>query len=128
MSLILLALLLFLTVSALGIAIVGQILMRLPETYFSESHSHEFWSGAHPVLRWTGLVLKNILGVGVLFLGVVLTLPGVPGPGILTILLGIMLMDFPGKRRLERWMIRRPKVLDAINRMRLRNGKQPFVL
>ena len=125
---VLLGLLLFLTFSAGGVAIVTAVLIRLPAAYFSEHRPNEFWINAHPVLRWTGLIMKNIIGVTVVAIGLVLSLPGVPGPGLLTILLGIMLMDFPGKRRLERWLIRRPKVLAAVNHLRQQHGKAPFVL
>ena len=48
------------------------------------------------MIRWTGLILKNLLGVLLVILGGIMTLPGVPGPGILTILLGVMLLNFPG--------------------------------
>jgi hypothetical protein len=30
-----------------------------------------------------------------------MSVPGVPGQGLLTILLGVMLLDFPGRRSLE---------------------------
>ena len=123
-----LSLLLFVLFSLGGLAIVRAVLLRLPPEYFSESHSRAFWVDAHPVLRWTGLIVKNIAGAALLVLGVVLTLPGVPGPGVLTILLGIMLMDFPGKRRFERWIIGRPTVFVALNRLRQRYGKPPFTL
>ena len=128
MEWVLLALLLFLALSAAGIGIVNAVLLRLPATYFSLSRTGGVGTNTHPVLRWTGLIIKNIIGVVVVAIGIVLTMPGVPGPGILTILLGIMLMDFPGKRRLERWLIRRPKVLAAVNRLRQQHGKAPFVL
>jgi hypothetical protein len=59
---------------------------------------------------------------------VLLSLPGVPGQGILTILIGVMLLDFPGKRRLERWLVRRPAVFKGINRIRARFDKPPLVL
>ena len=61
-------------------------------------------------------------------LGVLMAMPGVPGPGILTLLIGIMLLDFPGKRRLERRLISRSKVLETINRLPRRCGKPPLVL
>jgi hypothetical protein len=41
-----------------------------------------------------------------------------PGQGILTILIGLMLLDFPGKRRLERRLVQQPSVWRAINWMR----------
>jgi hypothetical protein len=41
-------------------------------------------------------------------MGIILALPGVPGQGILTVLIGVMLLEFPGKRRLERAIVGRP--------------------
>jgi hypothetical protein len=128
MEIVLLGLLIAASLSALGMAVVGAVLIQLPANYFSGSAPKGFLPNAHPVFRWTGLVLKNIVGLGVVLLGVLLTLPGVPGPGLLTILLGIMLMDVPGKRRLERWLISRPKVLAAVNRLRRQFRRGPFVL
>jgi hypothetical protein len=61
-------------------------------------------------------------------LGVVLSLPGVPGQGLLTILIGVMLVDLPGKRRFERWLLGRPHVLAGVNRLRARFRQPPIVL
>jgi hypothetical protein len=58
----------------------------------------------------------------------VLSLPGVPGQGVLTILLGVMLLDFPGKRGLELKLVSRPKVLNTINRIRHRFDRPPLLL
>ena len=57
-----------------------------------------------------------------------MSLPVVPGPGILIFVLGVMLLDFPGKRRLEQWLVRRATVLRAMNRLRQRYGKPPLVV
>jgi hypothetical protein len=51
-----------------------------------------------------------------------------PGQGILTILAGLLLMNFPGKYRLERWLVQRPGVLSSLNWLRTRRGKAPFRL
>jgi hypothetical protein len=52
----------------------------------------------------------------------------VPGQGILTILLGIMLLDFPGKRDLEYRLVSQPRVFNTINKLRHRFGKDSLVL
>ena len=109
-------------------ALTAFVLVRLPATYFCKSTPRDFWINQHPVIRWTGLVIKNILGAFVIALGILLSLPGVPGPGLLTILFGVTLMDFPGKRKLERWVISRPLILNTINRLRLRKGRPPLLL
>jgi hypothetical protein len=57
-----------------------------------------------------------------------MSLPGVPGQGILTILLGLMLLDLPGKRAWEQKLVKRPKVLQTINQLRGKFGKPPLVL
>jgi hypothetical protein len=49
-----------------------------------------------------------------------------PGQGILTILVGLLLMNFPGKYRVERWLVTRPGVLRSLNRLRKRRGEPPF--
>jgi hypothetical protein len=115
-----------LTLSAAGFLVVGAILIQLPADYFSTSRSREFWTDAHPVARWAGLILKNAAGAALVVLGVVLAMPGVPGPGTLILLMGLLMMDFPGKVRLEQWLIRRPGIFAAINRLRRRYGKCPF--
>ena len=61
-------------------------------------------------------------------LGVLMAVPGVPGPGVLSILLGIMLLNFPGKRGLETRIVSRPRVYNAINSLRARFDKPPLML
>ncbi len=111
-----------------SLAVVSFVLVKLPRTYFKESHERSFLSEKPVVVRILAIVGKNLLGLLLVALGIVLSLPGVPGQGILTILLGIMLLDFPGRRRLERWLVSRPRILSAINRLRHRFSKPKLVL
>jgi hypothetical protein len=125
---ILLGLAVFVVTSVGGAIVVGWLLVRLPADYFCGRRSDRSTAARHPVLRWISLIVKNCVGLAVVILGIVLSVPGVPGPGLLTILIGIALLDFPGKRRLEVWLLNRPKVLGPINRLRQRYGKPPLVL
>jgi UPF0716 family protein affecting phage T7 exclusion len=124
----LIAALVFAVTFVVTTAIVGFIVVKLPEDYFHPSNERQFLAGRHPALRWMGIVLKNVLGVVLVVCGVVMALPGVPGPGLLTILLGIMLLDFPGKRALELRLVRRGEVRRAIDRMRKRFNQPPLLL
>jgi hypothetical protein len=108
--------------------VVAWLVIRLPATYFCDAYPRDVWGDRHPVLRWTGLLLKNLLGILLVVLGGIMSLPVVPGPGILIFVLGVMLLDFPGKRRLEQWLVRRATVLRAMNRLRQRYGKPPLVV
>ncbi|REJ76825.1 MAG: hypothetical protein DWQ29_15470 [Planctomycetota bacterium] len=79
--------------------------------------------GLHPVLRWTVRVLKNLLGVFLVLAGLAMSVPAVPGQGLLTILIGITLLDLPGKRKMELAIVRRKRVLRAINWIRAKAGR-----
>jgi hypothetical protein len=109
-----------------GLIVVGAVLVRLPPDYFSNDSPRPFWMDRHPIIRVIGLVTKNVIGGTLAVFGVLLSIPGVPGPGILTLLIGIMLLDFPGKRRVERWLIRRSIILRTVNWLRARYARPPF--
>jgi hypothetical protein len=118
----------FLVTFFVNLAIVSFILVKIPADHFTKHHQTKFWSGPNPALRAAGIIGKNILGVLLLALGIVLSVPGVPGQGLLTILLGIMLLDFPGKRNLERKLLERKGIVGTINRLRQRFDKPPLEL
>ena len=124
---VLLALGTFALTFVLSLAVVAVVLVRLPATYFRDQ-SVSLMATHHPVIRWCVLILKNILGLLLVALGLLLSLPGVPGQGLLTALIGVMLLDFPGKRRLERRLVSRPSLLAAINALRARFGRPALVL
>jgi UPF0716 family protein affecting phage T7 exclusion len=111
-----------------SLLVVGLFLIRLPATYFQDFHSRDFWVDRHPVLRLAARSGKNVLGVMLIVAGGILSLPGVPGQGLLTMLIGLMLIDLPGKRRLERKLVGRPRILRTINRLRKRFGRPPLAL
>lgn len=125
---VLIGLVIFVVAFVVSLALVSFLLVKLPPTYFQASHDRGFWEDRHQMIRWGGIILKNLLGLILVVLGILMSLPGVPGQGVLTILLGVMLMDFPGKRRLEYKIVSQPKMLGAINRLRKKFEKPPLVL
>jgi hypothetical protein len=82
----------------------------------------------HVIVRALALVAKNLSGAVLVALGLMMALPGVPGQGLLTMLIGLTLLSFPGKRRLERRFVRIPALLGAINRLRTRFARPPLEL
>ena len=111
-----------------NLGIVTLILVKLPADHFSKSRKTKFWAGPRPWLHAMLVIGKNIAGILLVALGVVLSLPGVPGQGLLTILLGIMLLDFPGRDRLEQKLLSKPSIVNTINNLRGRFGKKPLEL
>lgn len=102
------------------------ILVRLPADFFDIRVPRPWMEDHHPVLRMLGHVVKNAVGAIFLFVGFLMLF--LPGQGILTMLIGISMLDFPGKRKLEAWLIGRPAVLSTINGMREKFGKPPLII
>ncbi len=102
------------------------ILVRLPPHYFDERHPRAWLENHHPVLRLIGHLLKNL--VGAVFVAAGFAMLFLPGQGILTMLIGVSLLDFPGKRRLERKLVGQPSVLRTINGMREKFGRPPLTV
>jgi len=124
----LLSVLIFLITFGASLAIVSLVLVKLPATYFKKSSNRYFLANSPPLIRGLAIIGKNLLGVVLVVVGILLSLPGVPGQGMLTILLGVMLLDFPGKRRFEHWLVSRPKILQTINKLRHKFSKPALVL
>ena len=110
------------------VSIVGCtiLLTSLPSDYFKTKE--RIPRIQNPILRVCLSALKNIFGGLLVVVGILLSLPGIPGQGVLTILTGLIISDFPGKRRLERSLIRLPAILSAANQIRTRFKRPPLVL
>jgi Putative transmembrane protein (PGPGW) len=102
------------------------ILVRLSADYFDVRVPRPWMQNHHPVLRVAGHILKNAVGAVFLFAGFLMLF--LPGQGVLTMLIGISMLDFPGKRKIEAKLISQPTVLGVINGMRKKYGKPPLVL
>src|SRR5262245_17608508 len=117
---------LFLFSLAVSFTAIVVVMVKIPPTYFSLSHRRDFLPNSSWYVRSGAMVAKNLLGVFLIILGIILSLPGVPGQGILTIILGLIMLDIPGKRPLEARIIQRPAILGAVNNLRARYGKPPL--
>ncbi len=103
------------------------VVATIPNDYFATKERPRLTDRSeHPILRWTWRILRNAFGVLLMLLGLVMMIG--PGPGLVAILAAVLLMDFPGKRRLEMWIIRRPGLLFLINWSRARRGRPPLVV
>lgn len=101
------------------------LIARLPADYFVRRPVRD-WPTRHPAVHILLVAIKNLLGIVLLVAGLAMLV--LPGQGMLTILAGIMLLDFPGKRRLEGWFIRRRPILTAANWIRARRHRPPLEL
>ena len=66
---------------------------------------------------------RNGAGVILLIAGGIMSIPGVPGPGLLTLLLGLSLVEFPAKHRLQRTVLQSKHLRNRVDRLRARFGR-----
>jgi len=108
------------------ILIIPVLIIRMSPDFFDPKQRAPYLQRRHPVIRFLLVLLKNILGIIFFFTGFVMLF--IPGQGLLTMLIGLSLINFPGKRNLERHLIQHPKVLPVINSLRKKAGKEPLKL
>jgi len=95
---------------------------RLPKDYFVQERRRPLSSwDDYPTVRACLLVAKSILGIVLTLVGVVMLVA--PGQGLLTIVVGLLLLEFPGKYRAERWLATRRNVWRSLNWLRKKAGK-----
>lgn len=105
------------------------LLVRMPEDYFvRERDERQSLSRLPPAVRIGVRILKNVLGLVLVLAGLAMSIPAIPGQGLLTILIGITLLDLPGKRRLELGIVRQKRVRKAVNWIRAKAGRNPLQL
>jgi hypothetical protein len=101
------------------------VIARLPADYFVRPPGPARPT-RHPLLRAARRTLQNLVGAALLVAGVAMLV--LPGQGVLTILAALSLLEFPGKRKLQRRMLGLPGVTRVANAIRRRSGAPPLQL
>ncbi len=93
---------------------------RIPVDYFTRPRDPHAW---HVLLQPRAMV-RNMLGLPVLLAGIAMLV--LPGQGLITIMIGLGIMMFPGKFELEKWVVTRKGVLQAVNWIRRKSHHPPL--
>ncbi|MED5523445.1 hypothetical protein [Gallaecimonas pentaromativorans] len=100
-----------------SMVVIPFLIVKMPADYFVRERHQRHWT-VWTVIWW---LLRNLLAL-VLFVAGFLML-FLPGQGLLTILIALVVSDFPGKYRLERAVIGQSSVLKAVNWVRRKYNK-----
>lgn len=110
-----------------SLALIPVLLARMRADYFVRREPpFASWRRRHPLAGGMLLAARNILGIVLLLAGLVMMV--LPGQGVITILVALTLLDFPGRRRLELRIVRQRQVRAAIDWIRRRAGRPPLVI
>ncbi len=104
----------------------------MDKTYFlrqyiaqADQTNKKILTSPHKQLVWLIECAKILLGVLLLSAGIAMLV--LPGQGLITILVGLSLIPFPGKRRLELFLLSRKEVRSSLNWIRIKANKDPFI-
>lgn len=102
---------------------VPLVIIQLPGNYLCQDYKSNLKSRLG-YWYWLVFPLKNLLGVVCLILGCVMLVT--PGQGLLTILTGLLLVNFPGKHNLICRLMLRPALFKSVNWIRKKAGQEPL--
>lgn len=111
----------FLILTVVLIKVLKHLIARLPSDYFTNRTRAKSRKGSV-----AAKIFRNIGAVLLLLAGVALSFPGVPGPGLLLILVALILGDFPKKFEMLAWLAERRLMSKWLNKTRAKNGKPAF--
>lgn len=104
----------------LSLLLLPWFVARIPSDYFTRPRDPHRWH----ILLQPRAIVRNLLGLPVLLAGVAMLV--LPGQGLITIIIGLGIMNFPGKFELEKWIITRKGVLQALNWIRRKSTHPPI--
>lgn len=108
-----------------SILLTGAVLVRLPPDFLTNAAPR---ANLHRSFKaYTLRLLRHAFGVLLILIGLALSVPGVPGQGVLTIIAGLFISELPGTNRLLRRLLRAPRVLAAVNKLRARYKHPPLL-
>ena len=104
---------------------ISWFVAQIPEDYFlSSKRKPSKWKEQKPILRLAVLFGKNIIGLSLIIGGLLMLV--LPGQGLLTIVTGLLLINYPGKYKLEQKLVAMPSIFRALNRIRVKANKPPL--
>ncbi len=109
-------------ISILGIS---WFIAQIPEDYFLRSKRQPSkWREQKPILRFVVMFGKNLIGLSLIIGGLLMLV--LPGQGLLTIVTGLLLVNYPGKYKLEQKLSSMPSIFRALNWIRSKAKKPPL--
>jgi len=103
------------------------LIVKLPYDFFIRQSMQRprLASHNHPAMKLIYMITKNLVGVMIIFAGIVMLF--LPGQGIITIIVGLSLLNIPGKRRLVLYAVCHSFIMRPVNRLRARFDKPAFL-
>lgn len=107
----------------LSLLIIPLLICKLDDTFFLNLHQKQNNLDQHPLLSILLRIPRYLLGAILLQAGFIMIF--LPGQGLLTIFLGVSLLDFPGKQKAIK-LIHFHLIQNSLNWIRKKGSRSPF--
>jgi hypothetical protein len=108
-----------------SLLVMPALVARIRPDYFAhDERPPSVWADQHPIVRRLLRIGKNVLGCAFMVAGIAMLV--LPGQGLLTLLVGFLMIDFPRKYQFEKWLVRQRYIRRPINWIRRRAGRAPL--
>ncbi len=109
---------------AISLFIIPWIIQRIPTDYFLHLHETNLPDTSDPK-RFVLFIMRNCVGALLFIAGVLMLF--LPGQGILTIIIGLFVMSFPGKNKFIASLVSSKKIRASLNWSRKKLSRPPFL-
>lgn len=109
----------------LSLVLIPWVVGMLPQDCFLKLDKNDPPTNLPSIGSVIVTILSNSLGILLLLAGIFMLF--LPGQGLLTILLGTLLISFPGKKRLVKTLVHQPKIQHSMDWLRKKRSKPAFL-
>lgn len=98
----------------------------IPHNYFVDKKRVSLIKMKNPLIWLPIIIIKNSIGLVLILCGILMLI--LPGQGVLTIITGLIFLDYPGKFRFERSLVRNKLILNSMNWIRRKLDKPDLII
>ena len=106
-----------------SLVIIKWLVALIPTDYFIKKKKLKS-KKSYSFIWLISIIVKNLIGYTLILGGLLMLV--LPGQGLFTILMGLILSNYPGKYNIEKRFITIPSILKTVNWLRKKSEKPPL--
>jgi len=107
-----------------SLLLIPLFICRLADDYFLHLHEHNKAEDTHPLVFIFFRLFRYLFGAILLTAGLMMIF--LPGQGLLTMMLGLSLLDFPGKQKAVDALFQIQSIRKTLNWIRIKGSRNRF--
>lgn len=119
-------------VSIAYFVVISYFIVKMDKEYFLRKQLSDTDTSLVPHTTLMNSSVSSVVRITKIIFGVFLVVCGIvmlalPGQGLITMVIGLSLIPFPGKNKIEQNLLSRKSVRTSLNWIRIKANKEPFI-